>query len=73
MPKVKKVRKDHQGNISHILLSNGETLNLNRAIKRADQEEIDGVSAVHPKTGKPYLRSDPDGKKKNNLENLPEF
>lgn len=73
MAKIKNVKKDKDGNITHVRLSTGQVLTINQAVKRADNGNIDGVHSVHPADRDPYIRSNPDEKKKNNLDNLPEL
>jgi hypothetical protein len=62
-------RKDSDGDISHVLYDgNSNYTSLERAIEMADQNKIKNAHAVHPQGRRPYLRSNPDGKKKNNLD-----
>ncbi|CAK8725496.1 DUF3892 domain-containing protein [Candidatus Electrothrix aarhusensis] len=61
---------DSDGNISAVKLEGNKTFTpIGRAIKMAEKGQVDAVP-VKPKTGKPHLRSKPDGKKKNNLDHL---
>ena len=73
MPRVKAVRRRRNGTIARVKLTTGEELTINQAFTRAKSGQIDNVQAVHREDGKKYIRSNPDGDTKNNLENLPEF
>ncbi len=64
-------KPDAKGNIGDVLFrGNQKYTPRETAIKMADRREIDNAHAVHPSGRKPYLRSNPDGKKKNNLDEL---
>ncbi len=63
--------RDAKGNIGEVLFrGNQRHTPLKTAIKMAKRGEIDNAHAVNPRNRKPYLRSNPDGKKKNNLDEL---
>lgn len=72
MEKPKKIvdaRKDKGGNISHVLFEGNErNTPIQKAVEMADKGKIEGAHGVHPKKGDPYLRSNPDNKKRNNLD-----
>ncbi len=74
MSKKKKVvdaRSNADGNISHVLFEgNTNFTSVEKAVEMADQGKIQNAHAVHPKTGNSYLRSNPDGKEKNNLDTM---
>jgi hypothetical protein len=36
----------------------------------ADRGELKNARAVHPRSGRPYLRSNPDARKSNNLDEM---
>lgn len=58
------------GNVSAVKLEGNSTFTpIGTAIKMAEDGKIDAV-VVNPKSGKKYIRSKPDGKKKNNLDEL---
>lgn len=42
-----------------------------RAVAQAKEGKVPGYHAVEPKKGDAYLRANPDGKKSNNLDELP--
>ena len=43
---------------------------LEKAIEMAEQGKIEGAHVVHPKSGDPYLRTKPDNKTQNNLDDM---
>lgn len=62
---------DKDGDIAAVLFQgNASFTPLRQAIIMADRGEIGNAHAVHPKHGNPYLRSNPDSKKGNNLDEL---
>jgi hypothetical protein len=75
MPDQKKIVdaiNDSNGNVSAVKLEGNKSFTpIETAIKMAEQGKINAVP-VHPKNGKPYLRSKPDGKQNNNLDYLAE-
>lgn len=72
---VKKVidaKQDSKGNIKEVKLSGNKSFTpIDTAIKMADKGQIANAHAVHPKASiKPYLRTNPDNQKKNNLDDM---
>ena len=62
---------DNKGNISAIKIQGNKSFTPKKiAIKMADKNEFSNVIAVHPSRGKAYLRSKPDSKKSNNLDEM---
>lgn len=53
------------------VLGNGKRITMWEAVKMAKDGKIPGVHAVRPQGGRPYIRTDADGKERNNLEKLP--
>lgn len=70
MPRVRKVIRGSNGEATDYVLTNGRRLTRSEGVKLADRGGIAGTHSVHPKRGRPFLRTHPDGVKKNNLENL---
>lgn len=69
--KIVDARADEDGDITAVRFRGNTSFTpLKQAIKMADRKEIDNAHAVHPKHGNPYLRSNPDTKKANNLDEL---
>jgi hypothetical protein len=52
---------------------NGNVYSINDAIMLAKEGKIEGVNVSKARSGKEYLRSNPDGSEANNLDNLPTF
>ncbi len=66
-------RADSDGDITHVRIEGNRTFtSVERAIEMADRGELSNAHAVRPKApGRdPYLRTNPDGKKGNNLDDL---
>ena len=69
--KVVDARADEMGNITAVLLEgNSRFTSQKTAIGMAERGEIENTHAVHPQGGDPYLRSNPDSKKRNNLDEM---
>jgi hypothetical protein len=68
--KIIDAKNDSDGNVNAVKLEgNSSYTPINTAIKMAENGQVDAV-VVKPKDGKKHLRSKPDGKKKNNLDEL---
>lgn len=68
--KIVDARNDQNGNVNAVKLQGNSSFTpISTAIKMAEKGLVDAV-VVNPKLGKKYLRSKPDGKKKNNLDEL---
>jgi (p)ppGpp synthase/HD superfamily hydrolase len=62
---------DKKGNISAVKIQGNKSFTpIKTAIKMTDNNELSNVVAVHPQKGKPYLRSKPDSKTSNNLDEM---
>lgn len=68
-----KVRKNSDGDITDVMLDNGNVYSVNEAIIMAKDGLIEGVCVGRAKNGREYLRSNPNGTEKDNLDNLPTF
>ena len=66
-----KVRKNSDGDITDVMLKNGNVYSIDEAILMAKDGQIEGVNVSRAKNGREYLRSDPNGRKSDNLDNLP--
>lgn len=62
--------KNSSGEITHYILSNGETLTKAEGVDRAKNGEINGVIIAHSRKGEEYLRSKPDETEGNNLASI---
>ncbi|KNY25947.1 DUF3892 domain-containing protein [Pseudobacteroides cellulosolvens] len=71
--KIVKVKKDHSGDITDVMMENGNVYSINEAIMMAKDNLIEGVNVGVSKSGREYIRSNPNGTEKDNLDNLPQF
>lgn len=65
-------RADSDGDITHVKFKgNSNFTPVERAIPMAERGEIKNTHVVHPRDGrKTHLRTDPDGRKRNNLDDM---
>ena len=73
MPKVAKIRRAENRSIAKVMLTNGQILTENQAVRKANHGLIGNVHAVHPKHGKPFIRTNPNSSEKDNLNEKPTF
>ncbi|MFJ7682742.1 DUF3892 domain-containing protein [Peribacillus butanolivorans] len=66
------VRKNEDDNIIAIKTNSGRELDYPTALSEAKAGNLANVDVFH-KYGRDILRSEPDGVKENNLDELPEF
>ena len=71
--KIVKVKKNNDGDITDVMLQNGNIFSINEAIIMAKDNKIEGVNVGKAKNGREFLRSDPNGVESDNLDNLPTF
>ncbi|MCC3373337.1 DUF3892 domain-containing protein [Cohnella sp. REN36] len=67
------VRKNGDGDIVELKLSNGQVVDYKQAQQMAKDDQIENVNVFRGRDGDEHLRSDPDGREDNNLDNLPTF
>ncbi|WP_123040961.1 DUF3892 domain-containing protein [Cohnella candidum] len=72
-PQVVAVRKNGDGDIVELKLSSGQEVDYKTAQQMAKNNQIANVNVFRGRDGDEHLRSDPDGRKDNNLDNLPPF
>ncbi len=72
MPKkVVDASADSDGDITAVRLEGNTTFtSLETAIRMADNGQIENVHVVRPTGGRPYLRTNPNGKERDNLDYL---
>ncbi len=70
--KIEAIKKNAGGDITDVMI-NGNVYSINDAIMLAKEGKIEGVNVSKARSGKEYLRSNPDGSEANNLDNLPTF
>jgi hypothetical protein len=64
-------RADQDGDISHVRFEGNQNfISVDRAIPMADRGEIENTHVVRAKDKKTHLRTNPDRKKSNNLDDL---
>lgn len=71
--KIVKIKKNHEGLLSEVMLEDGTVLPINHAILQAKEGRIDGAIVVRGKDGGEYLRTDPNSYPVDNLMDLPTF
>ncbi|ADK16654.1 MULTISPECIES: DUF3892 domain-containing protein [Clostridium] len=71
--KVIKVKKNSQGDITDVMLENGNIYSIDEAIMMTKDGLIEGINVGKAKNGREYLRSNPNGDESDNLDNKPIF
>lgn len=71
--KIIKIKKDENGEISDVMLENGNVLPINHAILMAKEGRIDGAIVVRGKDGGEFIRTDPNTQDSASLSDLPTF
>ncbi|QEK11739.1 DUF3892 domain-containing protein [Crassaminicella thermophila] len=71
--KIIKVKKNAHGEITDVMMENGNVYSIDDAIMMAKDNLIENVNVGRSKNGREYLRSNPNGTKNDNLDNLPVF
>ncbi len=67
------VKKNQDGDITDVMLENGNIYSVNDAIRMTRDNLIEGVNVSTAKNGREYLRSNPNGEENDNLDSLPTF
>ena len=69
--KVTDARQDRDGNISHVKLEGNQNFTpVEKAIEMAKRDGLENAHAVRKKDGGEYLRTNPEGKAGNNLDEM---
>jgi hypothetical protein len=71
--RIVSVRKNSEGDIVELKLSSGHIVDYKQAQQMAKTGDIEHVNVFIGKDGEEHLRSDADGIKENNLDQLPTF
>lgn len=71
--KILKVRKNSQGDITDVMLNDGNVYSITDAIELAKDHKIEGINVGKAKNGREYLRSNPNDKSSDNLDRLKTF
>ncbi|WP_253944777.1 DUF3892 domain-containing protein [Paenibacillus sp. NEAU-GSW1] len=67
------VRKNGDGDIVDLKLTSGKIVDYKTAQSMVKNNEIQNLNVFRGRDGDEHLRSNPDGRKDNNLDNLPTF
>ncbi|WP_135553836.1 DUF3892 domain-containing protein [Paenibacillus cymbidii] len=67
------VRKNGDGDIIELKLTSGKVVDYKTAQTMVKNDEIAHLNVFRGRDGDEHLRSDPDGRKDNNLDQLPTF
>jgi hypothetical protein len=67
------VRKNGDGDIVELKLTSGQVVDYKTAQQMVKNNQIAGMNVFRGRDHEEHLRSDPDGRKDNNLDNLPFF
>jgi hypothetical protein len=71
--KITKVKKNPDGDITDIMLDNGNVYSIDEAIMMAKDHLIEGVNVGKARNGREYLRGNPNGDDSDNLDSMPTF
>lgn len=71
--RIEKVRKNSEGDITDVMLSNGDAYSIKEVINMAKNGQISEVNVSRAKNGREYLKSNPNGSESDNLSNKPLF
>lgn len=71
--KIIKVKKNPYGDITDVMMEDGNVYSINDAIMMAKDHLIQNVNVGSAKNGREFLRSNPNDKENDNLDNLPTF
>jgi hypothetical protein len=71
--KITKVRKNSSGDITDVMMDNGNIFSIKDALMMAKDGIIEGVNVSSSKNGREFLRGNPNGIESDNLDNLPTF
>jgi hypothetical protein len=71
--KIVKVKKNQDGDITDVMLENGNVYSVNEAITMAKDNLIEGVNVGKARNGREYLRSNPNDSEGDNLDNIETF
>ena len=69
--RVVDARADAEGDITHVRLDGNERFTpVETAMRMAERGDISNAHPVHRRNAKPHLRTNPDGKRANNLDDM---
>lgn len=67
------VQKNGDGDIVKLKLTSGKIVDYKTAQAMVKNNEIENLNVFRGRDGEEHLRSNPDGREDNNLDNLPTF
>lgn len=71
--KIVKVRKNEDGDITNVLTSTGEELDVSKAVALAKSGTVESVVVGKNRNGNDVIKSSPNSTTEDNLDNLPSF
>ena len=71
--KIVKVRKNAEGDITNVLTSTGEELDVSKVVALAKMGTVESVVVGKNRNGNDIIRSSPNSITEDNLDNLPVF
>lgn len=71
--KIIKVKKNQDGDITDVMLENGNVYSIDEAIMMTRDGLIEGVNVGKARNGREYLRSNPNDIVGDNLDSIPTF
>lgn len=71
--KIVKVKKNTDGDITDVMLTDGNIYPIEDAIMMAKDGKIEGINVGRGKNGREHLRSNPNDSQKDNLDQLDTF
>jgi len=71
--KIVKVRKNADGDITNVLTSTGEELDVSKAVALAKRGTVESVIVGKNRNGNDVIMSSPNSDAEHNLDNLPTF
>jgi hypothetical protein len=71
--KIVKVRKNADGDITNVLTSTGEELDVSKAVALAKSGTVESVVVGKNRNGNDVIKSSPSSNTEDNLDNLPSF
>jgi hypothetical protein len=71
--KIVKIRKNADGDITNVLTSTGEELDVSKAVALAKSGTVESVVVGKNRNGNDVIKSSPNSTTQDNLDNLPTF
>lgn len=71
--RIIKVKKNPDGDITDVMLDNGNVYSIDEAIMMTRDGLIEGVNVGKARNGREYLRSNPNDREGDNLDNMATF